>query len=39
VKYQIRLPEQTGVRPSGEAMYIHAPKVARAGVAAAAAHE
>jgi hopanoid C-3 methylase len=30
IKYQIRLPEQTGRRPAGDAMYIHAPKVARA---------
>jgi hopanoid C-3 methylase len=34
VKYQIRLPEQTGRRPAGDAMYIHAPKVARVGEAA-----
>ncbi|HEV3111870.1 MAG TPA: hopanoid C-3 methylase HpnR [Candidatus Binataceae bacterium] len=37
IKYQIRLPEQTGRRPPGDAMYIHAPKVGRAGAASATA--
>lgn len=35
IKYQIRLPEQTGRKPAGDAMYIHAPKIARAAAAAA----
>ncbi len=39
VKYEISLPKQTGARPAGDAMYIHAPKVARAADAVAAAAE
>jgi hopanoid C-3 methylase len=30
LKYQIRLPEQTGVRPKSDQFYVHTPKVARA---------
>lgn len=37
IKYQIRLPEQTGRRPPGDAMFVHAPKVARAMAANATA--
>jgi len=39
VKYEISLPKQTGTRPAGDAMYIHAPKVARAADAVAAVAE
>ncbi len=30
LKYQMRLPEHSGVRPKADALYIHPPKVARA---------